>query len=350
MGSAYQKLLFYYCYKRKKSHVRSRPLKIWIEPTNACNLECKICPQSSGDLPRKGMMDISLMHKIASELRSIRPLLVTLHLSGEPLLHPEIAALVKILKKEDLAVTFSTNAMLLTREKCEELIDAGLDDIRIDFAADKTKYEDIRRKAVWDVAYNNILTLLKIKKSRNLFRPRILIVNIDVAENEPAAAGNCKKLRDLFGDYPVEISNLEFHTWAGDFARSKKGDPFFAKLQAVNEKNYFPCPHVFGSFVITWDGDVVPCCRDLKKDYVIGNVKEHTIMDLWNSEKIVRLREKQIAGQYAEIPLCSSCTQLWNGYNFLRFAKNALRKTLYLKFGKSFGLLRKKGSYDESNT
>ena len=350
VASVYQKLLFYYGYRRQKSHVKNRPLKIWIEPTNACNLECKICPQSSGDFPLKGVMDISLMRKIASELRSIHPLLVTLHLSGEPLLHPNIAAFVKILKKEDLNVTFSTNGVLLTREKCEELIDAGLDDLRIDFAADRKRYEEIRKRAVWEVVHNNLLTLLELKKDRNILKPRLLIVNIDLAEDEERTNANLDNLRNMFKNYPAEIVNLESHTWAGEFARSKMGDPLFENVQAREERNYFPCPHIFGSFVITWNGDVVPCCRDLKKDYVIGNIKEQPIMALWNSERLVRLREKQILRQYADIPLCSACTQLWSGHTFSKFAKNAFRKTLYLKFGKSYFGSRKKNSYDKSRS
>lgn len=333
-------MLFYYSYRRGKVHVPSRPLKIWVEPTNACNLLCKICPQSDGGFPTKGLMDVYLINKIASELRTIDPLIVTLHLSGEPLIHPHIGDLIKILKKETLNVTFSTNGVLLTKEKIDELIESGLDDIRIDFAADKKKFEEVRQKAVWETVYKNILALLEIKKERKLFKPRVLIINIDITDDPREVERNLKDLKKLFNGYPAEILNLELHTWAGEFAeKAGNGSLYkrFSHTQAV-QSHYFPCPHIFGSFVISWNGDVVPCCRDLKKDYIIGNIKDKTIMELWNSERLMSLRKMQLSKRYKEIPLCRACDQLWCSYTLSKLAKNSLQKALYLTFGHSLGI------------
>lgn len=339
----YQELLFYYYYKRQKAYLKNHPLRVWIEPTNACNLRCRTCPQSVDGFPMRGMMDVELMKKIAIDLRTIHPRMVTLHLSGEPLLHPEIARLVRILKQEDLAVTFSTNGLLLTRSKVEGLIEAGLDDIRIDFAANKERYEEIRQEAVWEVVYNNILTLLEVKRQKGLFNPRVLLVNMDITDDEGETAHNLAQLKDLFKDYTVEVLNLGLHTWAGEFAQKAKEDPLFKELSLLHEGRgkYFPCPHIFGSFVVTWDGDVVPCCRDLKKDYIIGNIKEHSIMELWNSDRMLQLRRKQILKQYNDIPLCRDCTQLWANYSLFKLAKNSLQRFFYLKFGHSPEIIRK---------
>ena len=181
--------------------------------------------------------------------------------------------------------------------------------------------------------------MLELKKQRSLLKPRVHLVNIDTVNSNKESIRNLDNLKKLFQNYSVEILNLELHTWAGDFAERAKKDPLFRKLSNLQDdkRNFSPCLHVFSSFVITWDGDVVPCCRDLKKDYVIGNIKEHSIMELWNSEKIIQLRQKQILRQYKDIPLCRECTQLWNNYSVFKLAKNSFQKFVYLRFGHFFG-------------
>ena len=46
------------------------PLSLTIEPTNACNLKCKICPNQSPACPdnwKKGFMDFALFKNIMDE-------------------------------------------------------------------------------------------------------------------------------------------------------------------------------------------------------------------------------------------------------------------------------------------
>jgi radical SAM protein with 4Fe4S-binding SPASM domain len=188
--------------------------------------------------------------------------------------------------------------------------------------------------------YNNILTLLEIKKRRKLFKPRVLLVNIDVTDNQERNIYSLNKLKELFGDYKyrAEFLNLELHTWAGEFARRAKKNPFFKMFPMSSNEGgeYFPCPHLFGSFNITWNGDVVPCCRDLRKEYIIGNIREHSIMELWNSKQLVQLREKHRLKQFDDIHLCRGCTKLLADYRMIKIAKDTIEKFPYVIFGHSF--------------
>jgi len=335
-------LRYYYNYRMRNAYIKSPPVRFWIEPTNICNIKCNICPQVSSSFPKRGMMDEKLFQKIVLQLRQLKPKHVTLHLSGEPLVHPKIVQFISDIKKEGITVAFSTNAMLLTKSRIEELIHAGLDDIRIDFAASKKKYEFIRQNANWNKVYDNIVTLFEIKKKQNLFIPRILIINVDVTNNKKENALNLYKLKKLFQEYKnkAEFLNLELHTWSGEFAQDAEKDTFLTKHSLLPNKGtkYYPCPHLFGSFNITWNGDVVPCCRDLQKNYVLGNINDNTVMELWNSKKLVSLREKHRLMEFADIPLCCGCTQILTNYGIIQLSKNTLVKLLFMFFGHSFGL------------
>jgi len=42
--------------------------------------------------------------------------------------------------------------------------------------------------------------------------------------------------------------------------------------------------------VILWNGDIVPCCRDPKGKYVMGNILKEDLKDIWNNERMKKFR------------------------------------------------------------
>ncbi|MCZ9956223.1 SPASM domain-containing protein [Brachyspira hyodysenteriae] len=59
------------------------------------------------------------------------------------------------------------------------------------------------------------------------------------------------------------------------------------------------------SLTISKDGDIILCCQDYFKKYVMGNVMEKSILDIWNSYKDIR--EKLLKYNIAELPICKVC-------------------------------------------
>ena len=66
--------------------------KVYLEITNRCNLRCSFCP-GTRRLPRT--MSPTEFRLLAEKLRPATRYLY-LHLMGEPLLHPELPALLAI--------------------------------------------------------------------------------------------------------------------------------------------------------------------------------------------------------------------------------------------------------------
>ena len=69
---------------------------------------------------------------------------------------------------------------------------------------------------------------------------------------------------------------------------------------------YNQCVSIFQVVEIDSNGDLSPC-RDYH-DYVVGNIKEHTISELWNSERYKAFR-KSLATE-GLMPVCSRCCGL----------------------------------------
>jgi radical SAM protein with 4Fe4S-binding SPASM domain len=61
--------------------------------------------------------------------------------------------------------------------------------------------------------------------------------------------------------------------------------------------------------VIDWNGDVVLCCDDWNHSTVLGNLKEQTIEEIWNGEKLRNIRKAHINGEFYKVRLCSECNK-----------------------------------------
>lgn len=259
-------------------------------------------------------MDFNLYHKVITEISNLNPKAVTLHLSGEPLLHPRISHMVRLAVDSSLFVQFSTNAMLLNTETAEALVDAGLRAIRIDFCADEATFEKIRVGASWCSVRDNIRGLLAAKAARNSFHPEVTVVDLT-----PDAPDSAARLASLFSEHPsYRIEGFQSHTWAGQFA-----DEAVVNSNHSPAASYYPCSHAWSGMAIRWDGSVVPCCRDLLGDYIVGNVQESTLLAIWNGKRLIALRTLLRERRYTDIRLCRSCTKLWEGKPYHLIGRHA---------------------------
>lgn len=75
-----------------------------------------------------------------------------------------------------------------------------------------------------------------------------------------------------------------------------------------NSKRY-PCNLPWLSPAITWDGLVMPCCVNYKEnELVMGDLKEKTLVEIYQGTKYKELRQAQISGNLEKYPTCQKCT------------------------------------------
>jgi MoaA/NifB/PqqE/SkfB family radical SAM enzyme len=105
--------------------------KIYVEPTNRCNLSCVTCIRHSWD---ESLEDIPwpLYHALIDGLADF-PDVKTIAFAGfgEPLLHSRFPEMVRLAHENGLRTEMTSNAMLLTSSLAERLIDAGLDQFTV---------------------------------------------------------------------------------------------------------------------------------------------------------------------------------------------------------------------------
>ena len=126
----------------------STPFILSVDPSSACNFQCKFCPTGDRQLIRstqrwQGKMDLALFTKIINDLSEFdHPLKVLrLYKEGEPLLNPNLPDMIRYAKNSGMIdfIDTTTNGSLLTDDLSLKLVEAGLDriNISVDAMSDK---------------------------------------------------------------------------------------------------------------------------------------------------------------------------------------------------------------------
>ncbi|GAI57031.1 unnamed protein product, partial [marine sediment metagenome] len=62
---------------------------------------------------------------------------------------------------------------------------------------------------------------------------------------------------------------------------------------------------------IFYDGKVVPCPQDWFGKISIGDVRKNSLVNIFNSDKIMNLRETISNGDIENMSPCNSCDRVW---------------------------------------
>ena len=319
-----RKVLFPYHYLRGSIKVPYMPFNVFTEVTNLCNLRCRMCPQSLEGFRKRGSMPMELYKKIVDQITGYcysQPLAM----GGEPLLHPLLADMISYSKEKGIPnVNFITNGTAFTEELSRKIIKSGLDEITISFEAEYPDfYESIRNPVRYDDTLKSIRTFLKAKKELRSKKPHVTITSL--TECKPGKDMHTfpditDKLTKVFEGLPVDrFRKMWMVNWPGDFSEKSKFDFF---VPDKDKKNYMSCRKLWSDIQVLWDGRVVPCCRDLNADCVLGDVNRDTIKEIWNNRDYRELREKIVKGRYKEVNLCQNCEEL-----FYTEDKRVMKKT-----------------------
>jgi len=105
----------------------SHPILAQIVPTRRCNLDCAYCNEYD-KVSRPVPLDIMLRR--IDRLADLGTTIITLS-GGEPMLHPDLDAIIQRIRQRGAIATLITNGLLLTRDRIRSLNLAGLDYLQI---------------------------------------------------------------------------------------------------------------------------------------------------------------------------------------------------------------------------
>lgn len=230
-----------------------------IEVNYKCNRRCSYCPLSVSARPARDMppdlfeLLVAQLEEVSYEGR------VSYHFYNEPLLCRNLNDYVAHAKGRLPATrhVLYTNGDLLTEETFLDLERSGIDLFVV------TKHEDVRPRHAFTETYANLDG-----------RHRSKVAYLDHQELVLSNRGGV--LEHIPGTAPREM----------------------------------PCFIPANLAVVTSAGNVLPCFEDFNEVHAMGNIREESIHEIWESEPYRKFREALAAGRRHEFEVCNKCNNL----------------------------------------
>lgn len=287
------------------------PYMIQMFPVYGCNFRCGFClhaldRKQHGYISDVPFMDMALYRKCIDDICGFGKKLKMLRFAaiGEPLLHKDIAEMVRYAKQAEVAqsVDIVTNAALLTPELSDQLIDAGLDRLRI--SVEGLSSEDYRKNAGREIDFEQFVEQIRYfyEHSRGT---HVYIKIIDYMVQEPERR---QRFLDIFQPicHSIAIEHLTPTIEEIDYDELSGGMLTDKPQNGDTLLNAEVCPQGFYMMQINPDGKVVPCCS-MRYPAILGDTSKQGVPEIWNSEAFNRFRLKLLDDRSRTSPVCRDC-------------------------------------------
>lgn len=276
----------------------SYPTRLTVDIHSYCNASCIMCPypELSKKLPM-GKMDWSLYEKIIDDFGEIGRRhefrgRLGFCVMGEPFVEKDIIPYIQKAMEQNLRINFTTNAALLRPEIVDRLNEIGFSG-KFSISCHGIEPDTVKRIMGLDVSkiLENVDYLAK-----NYPTDKLHITAIDV----DWPLGERKKVLKHWKRYGIKVHSPIAGSRAGLVEGYEEGH--VSDLAGCRSKR--PLYHM----AVAFNGDVVLCCNDMARQVVVGNLKENTIEEVWNSKRFLTYTDMV----YGERPapddfICRSC-------------------------------------------
>lgn len=298
------------------------PLCVSIEPSNLCNFKCVMCFHGNNEYAQEAKplrnMNMDCFKKVIEDLKrwtqevGEKVKLIKLYSLGEPLIHPEICNMVRIIKEADICneIELTTNASLLTRKVAEKLVDFGLDIFRVSvYSVDAEHNKYITKSSISpEEILENVRYLREYRDKNEKIAPKIFAKMIDTYTDENQQFIDMySEVADVVGiDEPFQLTSGENNIFDNlyqdnaNFAHDKSlSTNLFERRKA--------CRYPFTHMTIRNDGNVIVCCIDWLKETHIGNINNNSLKEIWESKTLYDFRCNMLRKKGENLEVCHKC-------------------------------------------
>ncbi len=312
--------------------------KLYIEVTTACNLNCQTCIRHSWTDPH-AHMSVATYKNILESLDELPMLERVIFTSfGEPLVNRNLMGMIADVRKRGLAVTLGSNGVLLTENVVRELIRLEVDQLVVSIDGGKPEtYEGVRGTQL-SLILDNVKRFNQIKNELGVVKPTLGIEFVAMQSNQDELSDLLELASELNASRLV-VSHVLPYTQEMDAEKlygygprePLKTGSWPVKSDVWVRWGFLELPRMFWgaerrckfvqekSIVVGWDGNVSPCYAfshqykyyavdGVEKNverYVLGNVNEQSLADIWMSEEFTRFRSNVRSFHFPSCPDCN---------------------------------------------
>lgn len=253
------------------------PTRLTVDIHSHCNARCVMCPypELAPKLP-KGKMDKGLYHKIITDFGDIADRngfrgRLGFCVMGEPFVATDIVDYVKPALERRMRINFTTNAALMKPESIDQVLAAGFDgtfNISVHGIQPET-VERIMGLNLEDMLRNIDYLIERYPKEKI----HVTAIHIDWPKGER------KEVLAYWKERGIEVHS----PLPGSRAGLMEGLEEQAIEKLAGCKSRRPLYHMTCNI----NGDVTLCCNDMAQQVIVGNLRENTMEEVWNSKKFL---------------------------------------------------------------
>jgi MoaA/NifB/PqqE/SkfB family radical SAM enzyme len=308
------------------SRPRTGPVYAQLGIADPCNHQCVMCPYhppTSASAPvdgvqtakfggrKGGLMPLARFQAVVAELGALGTQRIDIVGRGEPLLHPDIVAMVASARQLGLEVGITTNGSRLSAKLAAGLVSAGLNQLKVSLNAGLAqtypKIHVTETPAQFRSVLQNVQTMTQESRRLPGGGPSVtlsfVLLTANVAEvgemvqravetgahavylqhllprdDQADLTLNPAALTQLLCDLPRAAALAKQHGLASNF-------PSFATetrqlLRPTATTSPIPCYVGYYFTTIIGNGEVLPCCQT---DQSVGSVAEAPFAEVWAS-------------------------------------------------------------------
>ncbi len=321
------------------------PVEAYFEVANRCNSKCATCPLTFSPQEAAKQLSLDEFKHLADQLPDLRR--AVLQGIGEPLLNRDLAPMIAHLKTRGVYVVFNTNAALLTRRRQVELIESGLDELRVSLDSSTPEtYVKVRGIPAFDRVVANLGEMVRTRHTLAARAPRVSIWMTGLREN----LHELPDVIDLAGRLGVDEVYLQRMVFWGEGLAVSDQSIYPGGLAGVEEviaeaerraerhgvgfrgadarpprasiverapehEPWRACSRPLRLAYITSQGTALPCCiapfTDAPFESIrLGNYLQNGVESVWNGEAYARFRQQL----YSSDPpaACRNCGLAWS--------------------------------------
>lgn len=260
--------------------------RVYLEITNACNLNCSFCSNLKG----QSYMNLDDIKSCLKQIKEVSDY-VYLHVLGEPLLHPSINEIFDECYRLGLKIQLVTNGTLLNKH-LDLLNHKALRKLSISLHSQNLEKEDEEYfKTIDSIIESNTNTYIELRF-------------FDLANLN----SSIKKYHDyLYNKYEVlntpkknsyKLKDNVYIYYADMFKWPDINDPFISDNGT--------CHGAIDQLAILHNLDVTICCLDSNAYNKIGNLKKESLADIMNSP-LYKSIVNNFKNNKLSFKLCKSC-------------------------------------------
>jgi MoaA/NifB/PqqE/SkfB family radical SAM enzyme len=286
-----------------------------------------------------------LFTRIVDQVPGVRR--AVLHGVGEPMLVPELPRMIRYLKDRGVYVLFNTNGTLLREKRFRELIDTGLDELRVSLdAADAKNYALVRGRPFFDRIVRDVRRMREFQDEAGVENPKVSLWLTGLKETiqelpefvRVAASMRVRQVhlqRLVFDEEGFGMarasSSLFEQTASEELAAIAAAQAIGAELGVTldasgatepglslvrnGDKPWSGCRRPWSLMYFTAHGRALPCCiapfsARGYETYTLGDAKTQTIDEMWNGGAYQEFRAA-LLGDAPPKP-CQNCGLRWS--------------------------------------